>query len=113
MKNAGWEGFSRLNPYGTKAYKASEIINSIEVGDIVLTAGRGAGADDGYSHIGIIIGIDSSNVYVAEEKSGRIRMTTLSKSDIPGSLRFVPCNKIYTAKNPDGTEDKGNITNMW
>lgn len=85
-------------------YNLTEVINRLKVGDLLLTP-----KDDSFSHVGIIIGIDNSNIYVAESTTGNINaivVTTLSKSNLPrsGSLSKA---KLYSYPG-DGV-----LTNMW
>lgn len=85
-------------------YKLIETVDQIKVGDLLLTPNGSS-----FSHVGIIVGIDDENVYVAESTTGRINalvVTTLKKNNLPqsGALSRV---KLYKYEN------EGNVTNMW
>ncbi len=69
---------------------------TVKIGDLFWDGG----------HIGIIIGIDNDNIYVAEEdtKSGLI-VTTHAKSEKNDDYSYILMNGVY------GTD--GSISNMW
>ena len=98
-------GMNLKNVYGMgNTYRLIDVVNQIRVGDLLLTPN-----DESFSHVGIIIGIDNENIYVAEATTGKINaivVTKLSKNNLPkkGSLSIA---KLYNY------DRDGNITNMW
>ena len=98
-------GMKLKNVYGMgNTYRLIDVVNQIRVGDLLLTPN-----DESFSHVGIIIGIDNENIYVAEATTGKINaivVTKLSKNNLPkkGSLSIA---KLYNY------DRDGNITNMW
>jgi len=88
----------------SNVYKLIDVVDQVRVGDLLLTP-----KNDSFSHVGIIIGIDDENIYVAESTTGKINalvVTTMKKNNLPksGTLSMV---KLYKYEN------NGNITAMW
>ena len=110
-----------------RAHALKNVANEVEPGDIILTYGwRNEGRS--WTHIGLIVGVDDDNVYVAEENTttydpetnGSITVNKLVVTRVPKNYTgdvlgwVVLCDdKIYTAKNADGTENKGNMPKVW
>ncbi len=98
-------GLTLKDVYATKnVYNLVDKVSYINVGDLLLTPNN-----DTFSHVGIIIGIDNENIYVAEATTGKINaivVTKLDKSNLPksGALSKV---RLYNYNND------GNLTNMW
>lgn len=92
---------------GGNSYDVNSVINSLKVGDLLLTP-----ASDGirnYTHVGIIIGIDDNYIYVAEATTGDINaivVTKWNKFNMPKKGKFSVA-KLYKYASD------GNITNMW
>lgn len=120
---------SALGYSHTKAHALSSVADEVEPGDIALTYGTRNGKK-GWTHVGLVVGVDKDNVYIAEENttthlSGeeKVKGITVNKlvvTQIPKTYKgdrlgyIVLCDdKLYKAKNPDGTENKGNMPIVW
>ena len=95
---------------GTKYSVASEI-NNIRVGDYILTPCSSSSCKNSnkINHIGLVIGVDSNSIYVAENKTAGVDalvVTRLDKSNPPRSGNLSLVRHI----NYPG---EGNVTNMW
>lgn len=89
----------------TNVYKIRDVVDRLQVGDLLLTPGE----DREFTHVGIIIGIDSSSIYVAEATTGNINAvvtTRMDKNNLPTSGKFSKA-RLYEY------QENGNVTNMW
>lgn len=89
----------------TNVYKIKDVVDRLQVGDLLLTPGE----DREFTHVGIIIGIDSSSIYVAEATTGNINAvvtTRMDKNNLPTSGNFSKA-RLYEY------QENGNVTNMW
>lgn len=89
----------------TNVYKIKDVVDRLQVGDLLLTPGE----DREFTHVGIIIGIDSSSIYVAEATTGNINAvvtTRMDKNNLPTSGKFSKA-RLYEY------QENGNVTNMW
>ena len=96
--------------YGGTKYKTREVIDRLRVGDYIYTPCE-SNCKNKYNinHIGLIIGIDDRNIYVAEETTGGINSLIVSKWDkynMPESGKF---SVVRLVEYPS----EGNLTNMW
>lgn len=93
------------NVYSTKnVYSLREVVDKLRVGDLLLTPGGTS-----FTHVGIVIGIDDSSIYVAEATTGEIDaivVTRLDKNNLPVSGNLSKA-RLYEY------EKEGNVTNMW
>lgn len=98
-------GLKTNNVYGTQnVYPIVDVIDRLQVGDLLLTPN-----DTTFSHVGIVIGIDDSSIYVAEATTGSINAivtTKMDKSNLPIKGKFSKA-RLYEY------EEEGNVTNMW
>jgi hypothetical protein len=104
-------GGVKLNSIYSTANTASakESVDKIKVGDLMLTPCNGCTTGSAYQHVGIVIGIDSSKIYVAEATTGNINaiiVSELDKNNMPSTGKFSIV-KFYQYSSD------GNITNMW
>ena len=106
----GWafkqNGLKVDNVYSTKnVYPLVDVVDKLQVGDLLLTPN-----DTSFSHVGIVIGIDDSSIYVAEatttDKINAIVTTRLDKNNLPTKGRLSRA-RLYEY------EKEGNVTNMW
>lgn len=89
----------------TNVYRIIDVVDRLQVGDLLLTPGE----DRAFTHVGIIIGIDSSSIYVAEATTGNINAvvtTRMDKNNLPSSGKFSKV-RLYEY------QQNGNVTNMW
>lgn len=91
--------------YGTKnVYLLVDVVDKLRIGDLLLTPGGTS-----FTHVGIVIGIDDSSIYVAEATTGDIDaivVTRLDKNNLPVSGNLSKA-RLYEY------EKEGNVTNMW
>ena len=88
---------------------AKDSVDKIKVGDLMLTPCDGCKTGSAYQHVGIVIGIDSNKIYVAEATTGNINaiiVSELDKNNMPSTGNFSIV-KFYHY------QSDGNITNMW
>ena len=88
---------------------AKDSVDKIKVGDLMLTPCDGCKTGSAYQHVGIVIGIDSNKIYVAEATTGNINaiiVSELDKNNMPSTGNFSIV-KFYNY------QSDGNITNMW
>ena len=99
----------RTSSYSSTYSNIKEAVTKAKVGDFFYKkCSSECKNDSGLSHIGMIIGIDSKNFYVAEATTGNINaivVTKLAKNSIEKS-KFDYVH--YTKYNSEG-----NVTNMW
>ena len=99
----------------------SEIGNEIEPGDFAFTKTYPSWSTTAeWSHVALVVGVDEENVYVAEAKTGKYRKIVVTKVPKNSSLKTNVLtyfskgdDKVYKAKNSDGTENKGNVPKVW
>ena len=96
--------------YGTSnTYKTVNVVDKIRAGDFMLVPNNGQNANKGnFIHIGIVVGVDKSAIYVAEATTGSIDaivVTRIEKSNI-GSSRFKTV-RLYNYPSD------GNYSDMW
>ena len=103
-------GLTVNNVYGTtNVYKINDVVDRLQVGDLLLTPNEDKNVDRTFTHVGIIIGIDSSSIYVAEAMTGNINAvvtTRMDKNNLPTSGYFAKA-RLYEY------QENGNVTNMW
>ena len=101
-------GLTLTGVYSTSnTYTSSSVVSRLRVGDLMLTPAESGTSN--FTHVGIIIGIDSNYIYVAESTTGNVNAivtTKWSKSNMPRSGKFSVA-KLYTYPS------EGNVTNMW
>lgn len=101
---AGWSNKSDLTDFGTvkKLNTSLATSSSLRVGDLLHSEKAGG-------HIGIIVGIDSDNYYVAQaiwyDTIGVI-ISKIKKSKLPNEFKHAVLMDNYYKKD-------GNLTNMW
>jgi hypothetical protein len=88
--------------YGPRHYLL-DVVDQIKVGDIAFQKSRKEGED--FSHNGMVIGIDSNYIYVAEARGTSLIVTPVSKTEKHYVFTYVALADIYPAE--------GKITNMW
>lgn len=96
--------------YSGKKYNTYDEVNNIRVGDYLLTPCSGT-CKNPYkiNHIGIVIGVDSEYIYVAESKTVDINalvVTKLDKKNLPRKYNLSIVSHVTYPK-------EGNVTNMW
>jgi hypothetical protein len=86
---------AQLSP--NKIFYGSTDIGNVKLGDLSWSNGQ----------IGLVIGIDNNNIYVAEEKGATygLVVTTYPKTTLATDSYFISLGNTYTSD--------GNITNMW
>ena len=86
-----------LDDLGKKVKINKESINQAKVGDLLSRDG----------HIGILIGIDNNNFYVAEALDYDLHVLTYTKKELIKSdwTYFINLDELYL--------NDGNLTNMW
>lgn len=100
-KGAGNSGYAyELSDLGQYVKLTGALIDSniVKVGDLMSTSG----------HIGILIGIDENNYYIAESLNnlGGVKMVKYSKNTVNRSFQYVVLmDEVY--------KEDGNLTNMW
>ncbi len=100
------------HPYNTNFKKVREVINAVRVGDLLYTpCTRGDDCKNSMriDHVGIIIGIDSRYIYVAEAVSSEgdaILVSKWEKYNMPTSGKFSVVHFFKYASD-------GNVTDMW
>ena len=104
-------GLELKSVYSTSnTHKSAEVANQIQVGDLMLTpCGSSCPHSSPFSHVGIVIGINSTKIYVAEATTGSINSIVISeydKNNMPTSGKFSVV-RFYPY------ESNGNVTNMW
>ncbi len=116
-----------LNYSHTRAHPITNVVDIVEPGDIVLSYGTRTYYSNGiknekkdWTHVGIVVGVDENNIYVANSSSGagkveKLIVSTISKAETKNNFRWIVLcdDTIYKAKNPDGTENKGNMPLVW
>jgi len=101
---AGWSNNLDLTDYGDVEKIDNDLIksNRIKVGDLLHSTDAGG-------HIGIIVGMDSSNYYVAQAlwyNEVGVQITKISKEKLYKTFpHVVLMDKFY--------QKDGNLTNMW
>ncbi len=92
----------------SNTHKSAEVADQIQVGDFMLSpCGNSCKHESIYSHIGIVIGVDATTIYVAEANdNGGINVKEWEKSNMPKSGKFSVV-RFYPY------EQDGNVTNMW
>mgnify|MGYP003304180439 CR=1 FL=1 len=118
---------SNLSSYRSRAHVLKNVADEVEPGDIILSYNTRDGKKT-WTHVGLIVGVDSENVYVAEENTttydpttdgyitvNKLVITRVPKNHSKDILGYVVLcdDMIYKAKNEDGTENKGNIPVIW
>lgn len=89
----------------SNVYKIRDVVDRLQVGDLLLTPGE----ERAFTHVGIIIGIDSNSIYVAEATTGKINAvvtTRMDKNNLPTKGKFSKA-RLYEY------QQNGNVTNMW
>ncbi len=96
--------------YGGTKYKTREVLDRLRVGDYIYTPCE-SNCKNKYNinHIGLIIGIDDRNIYVAEETTGGINSLIVSKWD---KYNMPETGKFSVVRLVDYPQE-GNVTNMW
>lgn len=99
-------GVTLVDDYATT--KTSDNINKIKPGDLLLTSCKeSCDESNKYSDLGIVIGIDSNKMYVAEvSTSNGLIITELDKKKMPSDGKFAMVS-LYNY------ESEGKLTNMW
>ena len=99
---AGWSDKLDLTDYGTVKKVNSSVVKSIKVGDLLHSTRAGG-------HIGIIVGMDNNNFYIAQAlwyKPIGVIITKRSKTTLASEFpHVVLMDKYY--------KEDGNLTNMW
>ena len=100
-----------INDYYNKSntYKTKDSVGNIRVGDFLLTPCTTRCENRDYMHVGIVIGIDDKNIYVAEattESTDAIVVSKYNKFNMPASGKFSVFKKYIYAND-------GNVTDMW
>ena len=111
-----------------RAHPLKNVVDEVEPGDIIYTYGTRNGKKT-WTHIGLIVGVDDENIYVAESNTttyspdtekhsltvNKLVVTRVPKTYTGNVLGYVVLcdDTIYKAKNPDGTENKGNMPQVW
>ncbi len=92
-------------------FDSTAAVNQIRPGDLMLSKCSVNCAERGpFSHVGIVIGITSDKIYVAESTTGTINsivITVLDKSNMPTGYKFSVV-RIYNKYPSDGK-----LTDMW
>ena len=99
------------NVYKNNYKPVRDVINQVRVGDLLYTPCTASVCknDTKTDHVGIVIGIDDNNIYVAEATTGNINaivVTKLNKHNMPSRGKF---SVVYFYK----YSSDGNVTNMW
>ena len=112
----------------TKAHALIEVADEVEPGDIALTYANRNGKNT-WTHIGLVVGVDKENIYVAESNTttysqnepenrkvvNKLVVTKVPKTYTGNVLGWIVLtdDKLYKAKNADGTENIGNMPIVW
>ena len=104
-------GLTRGALYAGKKYKLADEVNKLKVGDYLLTPCGAATCKNQYkiNHIGIVIGLDNDNIYLAEAMTNRVNalaMTVIPKNTLKNRT------SLSLVKHVDYPSE-GNVTNMW
>lgn len=91
------EKINDLDDLGTKLKINSENISKVRVGDLLSRDG----------HIGMLIGIDNDNFYIAESLNDDLHVLTYDNQELLDSnwVYFIDLDSLYN--------NDGNLTNMW
>jgi hypothetical protein len=96
--------------YGTSnTYNTASVINKIRAGDFLLAPNNGSAPNKGsFVHIGIVVGVDSNYIYVAEATTGSIDaiVVTRLEKNTSASTKFK-VTRLYNYPSD------GNYSNMW
>ena len=96
--------------YGTSnTYNTANVINKIRAGDFLLAPNNGSAPNKGsFVHIGIVVGVDSNYIYVAEATTGSIDaiVVTRLEKNTSASTKFK-VTRLYNYPSD------GNYSNMW
>ena len=91
--------------YGTSnTYKTVDVLDKIRAGDFMLVPKSGGG----FQHIGLVAGVDSNYIYVAEATTGSIDAIVISRYE----KSTIGENRFKTVRLYQYPSD-GNYTDMW
>ncbi len=97
----------------SNTYKTAEVVSQIRPGDLMYspcTSKEGKCASQDYTHVGIVIGVDETKIYVAESRSesssdGTV-VTEWQKNNMPKTGKFSIVRLVPYAGD-------GKLTDMW
>ena len=99
----------RTPSYSSTYSNIKEAVTKAKVGDFFYKKCSSECINDsGLSHIGMVIGIDSKNFYVAEATTGNINAIVVTKLE-KNSIEKSKFDYIHYTK----YNSEGNVTNMW
>ncbi len=106
IKWAFYQNGLKVTPYNSKYYKSRDVVDKIQVGDFLYTpCVKNCKNSLKLEHVGIVIGIDDTYIYVAESMVG-VSVVRYKKNDMPSSGKFSLVHFREYKKD-------GNVTNMW
>lgn len=96
--------------YGTgNTHNTAEYKDKIRAGDFMLSPNNGKNPNKGnFLHIGIVVGVDANNIYVAEATTGNINAVVISRYE---KATIQNTNFKITRQYPYPSD--GNYTDMW
>ena len=106
-------GLSLNDVYSThNTFDSTSAVSRIRPGDLMLSPCYNSCRFEGthFSHVGIVIGVTSDKIYVAESTTGTINsivITVLEKNNMPTRYKFATV-RIY-----DKYPAEGKLTDMW
>ena len=98
--------------YGTgNTYKTATVVNRIKAGDLMLTPNNGSNPKKTgpFIHIGMVIGVDSNYIYVAESTTGTINALVVTRMD----KRNLPTGGKFSTVRLYPYDGEGKYTDMW
>lgn len=111
---AEYQNGINVGTYSTgNTYPSADVLDKIQVGDFMYTYSSTTKNESGFSHIGIVIGIDDKNIYVGESTTGNVNaiiVSTWPKSGFSqNNARSHKFGYTHLTKYPS----EGNVTKMW
>ena len=97
--------------YGGEKLSTAQEINRIRVGDYLLTPCSSSSCKNAFkiNHIGIVIGVDSNYIYVAESKTVDVNALVVTKID----KKNPPTKYSLSLVKHETYATEGNVTDMW
>ena len=92
-------------------YPSRQVVNQIRPGDLMLSPCYSSCRFEGqvFSHVGIVIGVDETKIYIAEATTGDINSIVISpyeKNNMPEKYKFATA-RLYNYP------AEGKLTDMW
>ena len=91
-------------------YPSTQVADKIKPGDLMLSpCYSSCRFEDKFSHVGIVIGVDDSNLYIAESTTGNINSIVISVYD----KHNLPTKNKFSVAKLFNYPAEGKLTNMW